>query len=295
MTTSIKSGIVFGICALLMVSSVANGQGKMKTFSANGATLEYMVRGAGEPLLLIHGAMVADSFEPIADHLAAAHQLITYRRRGYGGTPPHEVSTISKHAADAVALLDHLKIDVAHVGGHSFGAMTALQIAIDSPQRVHSLALLEPLLPDAASASEFGSRIATVVELYQSGKYRGALERMLSTVGGPDPLPRLNATLSDGWFEQTLGDFTTSFGADAAAVKAWEFRQENAATISKPTLTLVGSETEPIFAETGQLLSQWLPNAEQYVVDGATHLLHWEDPEGVAAGLLAFLSRHPMS
>ena len=85
----------------------------METYIADGVELEYQVRGAGEPLLLIHGGMIADSFEPIADELAASYKLITYRRRGHHGAPAHTDCTMAKVAADAVALLDHLGITVA--------------------------------------------------------------------------------------------------------------------------------------------------------------------------------------
>jgi pimeloyl-ACP methyl ester carboxylesterase len=65
----------------------------MKRFPANGIQLKYQVRGTGEPLLLIHGGMIADSFEPIAGQLAASYRVITYRRRGCHGTPPPLEST----------------------------------------------------------------------------------------------------------------------------------------------------------------------------------------------------------
>ncbi len=82
--------------------------------------------------------------------------------------------------------------------------------------------------------------------------------------------------------------------ADIVSLGAWQFGQEQASTISQPALTLLGSESAPLYAETHELLNQWLPNAEPFVLEGATHMLQWEDPRGVAAGLLAFLARHPM-
>ena len=48
------------------------------------------------------------------------------------------------------------------------------------------------------------------------------------------------------------------------------------------------------FVEGHELLNRWLPNSEPFVLKGATHMLQWEDPDGLAAALLAFLRRHQM-
>jgi pimeloyl-ACP methyl ester carboxylesterase len=266
----------------------------METYLAEGVTLEYKVRGAGEPLLLIHGGMIADAFEPIAEKLAASYQLITYRRRGFHGTPAHQDCTISKASADAVALLDHLGIAKAHVAGHSYGAVTALQLAVDAPARAHTLGLLEACVMCVPSAVDFGSEVASISEMFQSRDSEGALIGILTAVGGPDPVSRLDKTLPAGWFDQALADLPTLFAADIVSLGTWQFDHEQAATITQPALTLLGSESAPLYAETHELLNQWLPNAEPFVLEGATHMLQWEDPDGVAAGLLAFLASHPM-
>ncbi len=259
----------------------------METYLADGVQLEYQVRGAGEPLLLIHGGM-------IADELAASYQLITYRRRGFHGTPAHQDCTISKAAADAVALLDHLGIATAHVAGHSYGGVIALQLAVDAPTRAQTLGLLEPPLMTVPAASDFGAEAASIGEMFQSGDSEGALVAFLTAVGGPDPVPRLDKTLPAGWFDQAVADLPTLFAADLASLGTWKFGPEQAAAITQPSLTVLGSKSAPIFAESHDLLTQWLPNAEPFLLEGATHLLHWEEPDGMAAGLLAFLARYPM-
>jgi 3-oxoadipate enol-lactonase len=267
----------------------------MQKFLADGVELEYQVRGTGEPLLMIHGGMIADSFEPIAEKLAASYQVITYRRRGFHGTPAQDDCTISKAAADAVALLDHLGTSTAHVAGHSYGAVTALQLALDAPTRAHTLGLLEACLLTVPAAADFGAKGASLGEMFQSGDSEGTLVGFLTLVGGPDPVPCLDKTLPAGWFEQAIADLPTLFVADLPSLGTWQFGEEQAAAINQPALTLVGSRTAAIYAESYEVLNRWLPKAEPFVVEGATHKLQWEDPDGVAAGLLAFLARHPMS
>ena len=109
----------------------------MDCATVNGVGLEYEVRGAGQPLLLID-MLIADCFVPLLPEPALAHgyQLIRYHKRGWVGsthTPPPV--SIGEHAADAAALLDHLGVRRAHIAGHSTGASIGAQLALDYPER----------------------------------------------------------------------------------------------------------------------------------------------------------------
>ncbi len=58
----------------------------MKQASVGGITLEYDVSGSGEPVVLIHGALTADTFRPLQTEPALKqYQIVSYHRRGYGG------------------------------------------------------------------------------------------------------------------------------------------------------------------------------------------------------------------
>ena len=108
--------------------------------------------GSGEPVLLI-SPVIADGFLPLVAEpaLADRHQLIRYHKRGWcGSTDTGAPVSVADHAADAAALLDRLGVSRAHIVGHSSGAAVALQLALDHPERVHTLALLELSLLDAA-------------------------------------------------------------------------------------------------------------------------------------------------
>ena len=119
----------------------------MQRVNLHGADLEYEVQGSGEPLLLIHGSILADAYFPlraepsIADH----YRVISYHRRGFAGSVvPVIPFMIAQQAADGRALLQHLGIPRAHVAGHSYGAAIAIQWALDVPTAIQSLALFEP-------------------------------------------------------------------------------------------------------------------------------------------------------
>src|SRR5215217_4741448 len=120
----------------------------MESVTVNGVELEYEATGSGEPVLLI-SPVLADGFVPLVSQpaLADRHLLIRYHKRGWVGsthTPPPV--SIGDHADDAAALLEHLGIPRAHIAGHSTGASIGAQLALDHPEKVHTLALLEPTL-----------------------------------------------------------------------------------------------------------------------------------------------------
>ena len=108
--------------------------------------LEYSTHGTGEPVLLIHGAHIADAMQPLVTEPALApFQTILYHRRGYAGSArPLGPTSTEDQARDAFGLLDHLSIPRAHVVGHSYGGMIALAFAAAAPTRLRTLALLEP-------------------------------------------------------------------------------------------------------------------------------------------------------
>src|SRR5688572_17096133 len=98
----------------------------MKKANVNGVSLEYDLRGDGEPALMIPCGPIADGFLPLVSEqaLAGRYQLVTYHRRGQAGSTysPPPVS-FSDQASDAAGLLEALGIHRVHVVGHSTGGL----------------------------------------------------------------------------------------------------------------------------------------------------------------------------
>ena len=93
----------------------------MEHAKVNGVELAYEVVGSGEPMLLIHGAHLADALQPLVTEPALERfQRVRYHRRGLGGsTYPVDAgpTSVPVQAKDAVGLLDHLGVDRAHLVG----------------------------------------------------------------------------------------------------------------------------------------------------------------------------------
>lgn len=270
----------------------------MESVNVNGIQLEYELSGSGEPVLLIT-PVIADGFLPLVSEPALArHRLIRYHRRGWSGsthTPPPV--SIADHAADAAALLDQLGVARAHVAGHSSSAAVAMQLALDDPARVHTLVLLEPALLSVPSGEAFLQAAAPVFEAYRSGDHAGALAMFMSAVSGLD-WPRCHALFEErvpGAVAQAVRDADTFFGVELPALSDWPFGAEHAAAIEQPVLSVVGTETEPLFVEGADFLRESLPNVEERTIDGVGHLLHIQDPRGVAEAIAGFLARNSLA
>lgn len=274
--------------------------GVMDRARLDGVELEYQVVGSGEAVLLISPGPLADGFMPFLSEeaLADRYRLIQYHRRGQAGssraTPP---LSYTEQAADAAGLLSHLGIGRAHVVGHSTGANVALQLALDRPDVVQTLALLEPWLLTSPSAAAFFEQAGPPMEAYSSGAKETAMAGLLSLASGLE-WETCRAVIDDyvpGSVAQAIRDADTFCGVDLPALSAWEFGSEEAAAVSQPVLSVLGTESERLFVDGDELLRSWLPKVEDLTVEGVGHLLQIQRPEPVARGIAEFLGRHPIT
>lgn len=265
-----------------------------------GVELAYEVRGAGEPVVLIHPGHFADWFTPLLDEptLTNHYRVLSYHRAGCARSG-HIAGPVSlaQQADHCRSLMRQLGIKRAHVVGHSSSANIALQLALDAPDAVHSLALLEPALMSVPSAQTSRAFVGTAVQLYRAGDKAGAVETFLRGVCWPGYRAVLDRALPDA-FDQYVADADTFFDQELPALQQWSFTREDASRITQPVLAVTGAESkelDPIWGERQELLLAWLPNVEPFVLPDATHLLQVQNPRGMAEGLAAFFARHPLS
>ena len=101
-----------------------------------------------------------------------------------------------------------------------------------------------------------------------------------------------------GAFDQHVADADSFFEQELPALQQWSFRQEDARRIIQPVLAVVSArslELDPIWGERHQLLLDWLPNVDSFLLPDAGHLLQIENPRGMAEGLAGFFARHPLA
>lgn len=270
----------------------------MGRLTIEDVTIEFEDRGTGDPVVFIHGGL-AEAFVPLLDEpaLASHYRLVSYYRRGYEeSTAPAGPLPITSQAADCRILMQHLRIERAHLVGHSYGGIVALQSALDAPHTVQSLALLEPAIPDILLESpEFGAAMSEVVRRYQEGDREGAMGVFLQGACGPDYREWLKRALPAGSFARAVAAIDTIIWADFPSLQEWRLSGEDAARIRQPVLSIVGSDSLPFFTAIDERVRSWLPQTETFILPEANHLLMVMNPRGMAEALAAFFARYPLA
>ena len=270
----------------------------MAVATLDNVSLEYEVIGDGEPVVYIHGALIADAFRPLLDEpsIGRGFRHVLYRRRGHAGSSPTAtVTTMAEQAADCRALLTYLGIATAHVVGHSYGGSVALQLAIDHPEVVHTLAVLEPALMVGASADGYRASLTAVADLFRTEGPATIVDRFLEArwTGYRTELDRM----LPGAFEQAVADAATFVVWEIPGLLDWSFEEADARRIACPVLSVLGgrsAELAPRFEEAHRTLLGWLPRAKGAIIPGANHLMQLEAPGATGDALAAFWLPHPI-
>lgn len=262
----------------------------------DGLVLDVLDVGVGEPAVLVQTGLTADELSPLARQLVdrGACRAISYHRRGYGGSSPTEGSgSVVREAADCRELLGALGVDRVHVVGLSYSGAVGLQLAVDAPEVVHTLTLIEPPPVHVPSAAEFREVCARLLE---SSRIRGpaaALEEFQSFLIGPEWRPEIEQLLP-GSAAQMERDAATFFDSDLPGLLAWHFDALRARSVGCPVLHVGGTDSGPWFAEVRDLVLEWLPQAEDVRITGADHSLALTHTAEIADAMSDFLARHPM-
>jgi pimeloyl-ACP methyl ester carboxylesterase len=270
----------------------------MKTTHVNGIEFAYDDQGQGEPVLFIHGAIWADFLRPLAEQPAfSGFQRIRYHRRGYGesGGP---AGGFDMQAADIVALLDHLQVDQAHLVGHSEGAMIALELAASHPDRVRSLALLEPL-PSGSwlAGSDFadlqgvlGPAFEAMAGRFQAGDVVGAFDALFEPTGLDWRVAAEAA--GPGVLDQGIRDAASFVEGEASALVEWNYGVEEASAIDGPVLSWGAGSENPVNPATRAFIDELFPRREEVILERGDHFSVTTDPAAVAGPIAEFVSRH---
>jgi pimeloyl-ACP methyl ester carboxylesterase len=291
------------IAVFVPIQAALAGQAMQRVSVEPNVELEYVIHGSGEPVVLVHAGLFADWFRPLLEEpaLTTRFRVLSFHRAGYAGSSRVQGSVdLQRQAAQLRALMTHLGIGPAHIVGHSSGGNIGLQLALDAPDLVHSIALLEPALPVGTGSERLlttrHDAMRLIMEQFHSGNRAGAVDSFMRMVSGPNYRASFDRGLP-GAFNQGVVDSDTFFAQELSAVQRWQFTKEDAARITQPALAIVGERSlamSPIWQERHRLLLAWLPNVEGLVLSDTSHLLQVQNPRGVADALASFFSRHSM-
>jgi pimeloyl-ACP methyl ester carboxylesterase len=250
--------------------------------------------GTGTPVVFIHEyAGDYRSWEPQLRYFSRQHRCVTYSQRGY---PPSDVPSdgarYSQEIArdDAIAVMDALGIDKAHVVGHSMGGYTALHVGIRYPQRCLSVAAAGcgwGSSPDAAHrdamkalAAETGKMFADEGIAAASAKYADAPMRQAFKHKDPRGWAEFARMLAEHSAE---GHAHTMLNLQVKRPTLWEMEAE-LKRFSVPLLVIVGDEDD-LCLDGSVFLKRTVRTAALLVVPRAGHTINSEEPAAVNAAL----------
>lgn len=250
--------------------------------------------GEGPPVLLVHGFGASSySFRKIQPELARSFRTLAVDLSGFGFTErPADPAAYTREGQVAllVGVLDALGVDRAHVVGHSYGGALALWMAVEHPDRVRSLVLLDsaaPTYPDDRRTPLAG--IGPLADLFVRRAIRDAnVARALRASIHDDAL--VTPALVRAYAERVRveGVVRAYRGLTAPVPRAPPF---DWSAVGQPALLVWGEEDTLVAVAAGRAASEWLPRAELVVLAGVGHMPMEEAPAAVLAAATEFLRR----
>lgn len=210
---------------------------------------------------------------------------------GHGRSPAWD-GVGDYHDACTAALVPFLSGRPAVLIGHSFGATLALRLALERPERVSHLVLIDPVLFAAAGLGPgrraHDAAFAAVHAGLARGDLRAAARAFLAIWGDGTPFddlpPPVQARMAEGM--PLVAAASPALDADRAGLLA-PGRPE---ALALPVLLITAALSPPVMGEIGATLAARLPCATWQQIAGAGHMLPITDPDSVASRLRAFLA-----
>jgi len=251
----------------------------------DGVKLYFEETGSGVPVIFVH-EFAGDfrSWEPQLRHFGQRHRAIAYNARGYppSDVPPDPSAYSQNRAADdAAAVLDHLRIDKAHVVGLSMGGFATLHFGFRHAARARSLTVAgcgygaepakhEVFRAEGAKTVEFirAEGMAAFAEKYAYGPTRVQFANK-----DPRGFAEFQRMLAE---HDATGSANTQLGVQRERPSLYDLTDKMKA-LRVPTLVLTGDEDWPCLLP-GILMKQNIPSAALAVMPNCGHGINLEDP-----------------
>ena len=310
-TRPLVAAVLLAVVYLLVPGSAAGQAARQGLLSLEDARLFYEVRGAGAPIIVVHGGPGLDHryLRPGLDVLATRNTLVYYDQRGTGQSATEvgpETISLAAFVEDIEAIRQGLGFERVHLLTHSFGSRIGLAYARAHPGRVRSLILMNPVEPGTRFSADTQARRAQAVTPQDSAELaalttsEGFAARDPATLGrvfrvafraamrDPDRVAELDLALAPATARNGQ-EVAAILGGELGTIDGWGLLDE----VRAPTLVLHGRYDLPPLQMSSEMAER-IPEGRLEVLESG-HFPYIEDREGLLAAVSGFLAGLPGS
>lgn len=250
---------------------------------SDGLSVRTIEAGRGAPLVLIHGVgMRAEAWGPQIAALSAEHRVIAVDMPGHGESSPLPgAPMLSEYVSWAARVIEALNLGAVSVAGHSMGSLIACGLAIERPDRVRRVALLNGVHRRSPEA-----RAAVLARATEIAAGAGGIEGPLARWFGPEHDRQRDEVA--GWLR---GVSPTGYAAAYRAFAEGDgIYADRIGEIRCPLLALTADGDRNSTPAMARTIASMTPHGRAAVIEGHRHMVNLTAPEAVTAELRRWLS-----
>lgn len=248
--------------------------------------LWYSVQGRGPDVLLIHGSNLdSRSWGALPKALAVAQRVIVMELRSHGRS--RDATGPFSWVDDVIEVLDAARSTSAVLIGHSLGAQTALDVAVNAPTRVRGLVLIGPGI-SGLPMKAMPAGIEPMIAALRAGEFDAAGDALARM-----PVMRLmRDTTGQGEVSTVVKQNVRIFRASQQWIRPVPINAiDRLESLDKPVLVVMGRDDPTEVNAAGTVLAARVPRATAVTIDRCGHLLPLDCAEETTRALVTFLAR----
>lgn len=258
-----------------------------KITSADGTTIAYHKQGSGPPLILVAGTGAANPTAwPVFMALAQRFTVFAVDRRGRGESGDAQAYALEREFEDIAAVVAAAG-EPAHLLGHSYGALIALEAALLAAN-LRKLILYEPWIPQPGVQFNPNGTIERLEDLLAEGDREEVLRWHYQQNVGMTPREFEEMKASPAWSSRLATAHTLP--REMRAEAQYRFDPQRFQDWPIPTLLLLGGDSPLFVRESSERIAKALPNSQIATLPGQQHIAIYTAPELFLREVLGFLS-----
>ncbi len=260
----------------------------------NGMKVHYRIEGEGMPVVLIHGTAASlHTWDDWTVELKKDFKVIRFDLPAFGLTGPHKEReySIEAYTEFVAAFLEKMNVDSCYLAGNSLGGRIAWNFALEHPDLVKKMILVDASGYPMNTAPSLGFKLAQnpwTAWLMRSITPRSLVEKSVLEVFEDDS--KVTDALVDRYYDMLLRAGNRQAFIDRANTDYID-RTAQIPTIQTPTLLQWGKQDAWVPLELGQHFDRDLPNSKLIIYDGAGHVPMEEIPQKTVADAKAFFKQ----